>query len=133
METEDNHDPERGGSANENEMRDILAEQETSGGQEVQFESTDPHEELERILGGQPNVGANKDSETDYNQVEARDEDSLTLVKNEIAQSMTVSNEEALEKLEDVSHYVLDHFEGQVQTLLMYDTHQRPFLTVSLV
>ena len=144
MEAEEDHDPERGGS----EMNDILSEQQhrqllqqhqlqqhqqNSGNETVEFEVPDPHEELERILGGgQLLSGGNKDSEPDYGHIEARNEDCMTFVKNEIAQRVNVSNEESLEKLQDVAHFVQDHFQGQVQTLLMYDEHQRPFITVNL-
>ena len=60
--------------------------------------------------------------------IDNKDDDDLT-VKNEILPDQ-ISVEETLNKLEDVISFVKDRFESHLQCLLLYDSYQKPFLSV---
>jgi hypothetical protein len=98
----------------------------------VPYNTPDPHEELQRILGGSCSDISVKESE--YSENIAIDVD-LNPVKNENHQvdADSIPGEEIMEKLQDVAQFVQDHFPGQVQCLLMYDVNQMPFLTVRTI
>ena len=94
----------------------------------------DPHEELQRILGGTcSDIAIVKQSDFSDNLALEMDFKPAINENNQSNNSSDlVSGEEIIEKLQDVAQFAQDHFPGQVHCLLMYDVNQIPFLTVSI-
>jgi hypothetical protein len=88
-----------------------------------ELENLTDMEESEKIVNDDENdvVGIDESGGTD-----------ITVVKNEVSPiDEEVSVEETIERLDQVSSFVKDRFNNDLQCLLLYDEHQMPFLSVN--